>query len=443
MGNPFVLDSDEEEPEEEEEEGEDFEVEAILGRRNTQTDQRQYFIKWKGYDDPSENTWEPEENLDGAQELLEEFKRRYGTIHDIDLTVPKKEKEKRGRDREHHKKHSREDRGRSTARSEKTDVKHQKRAQSHMAPSVSGLKQEQEHKYKPSAPYTTAGASISAEERRKQLESAFAGSSPPTTHKDSSAVKPSTSANQEDAPTLDTEAAATKEKPPKKPKKPKNDSVRATNGLVTQSGEKPPKKVKPPKDGKEVPASTKLPPAKPTAPSDATAPTKRPSAKATASDATKPTSAEAGAQEKKVKLDVPETPEVAGPSTSAAPQAANGDVKPAKPEPTPSTSRAEGATPAQAEVNPKAARIDEMLAKQARGEGLSYIELKQNELSGFQRGLKVEQVRVIRRPGGADRCALVKFENEKHAQLHELQEVLANAPRELAIAFHHQLGLKM
>jgi hypothetical protein len=62
-----------------EEEGEEtrYEVEAILSQR-VQPGIRggrnitQYLVKWKGYPD-SENTWEPEENLDGCQALLAEF----------------------------------------------------------------------------------------------------------------------------------------------------------------------------------------------------------------------------------------------------------------------------------------------------------------------------------------------------------------------------------
>lgn len=43
-----------------------FVVEAILDKRFVHG-KPQYFIKWKGYDDPSDNTWEPVENCVGLK----------------------------------------------------------------------------------------------------------------------------------------------------------------------------------------------------------------------------------------------------------------------------------------------------------------------------------------------------------------------------------------
>jgi predicted RNA-binding protein with PUA domain len=37
----------------------------------------EYLIRWKNYD-PSDDTWEPEPNLSGAQELLKAYKREQG-----------------------------------------------------------------------------------------------------------------------------------------------------------------------------------------------------------------------------------------------------------------------------------------------------------------------------------------------------------------------------
>jgi len=43
-------------------EEEEYEVENILDKRK-RGGGTEYLIKWLGYDDPSQNTWEPEENL--------------------------------------------------------------------------------------------------------------------------------------------------------------------------------------------------------------------------------------------------------------------------------------------------------------------------------------------------------------------------------------------
>ena len=37
-------------------------VEKILDKRIITKGKVEYYIKWKGYDDPSDNTWEPIEN---------------------------------------------------------------------------------------------------------------------------------------------------------------------------------------------------------------------------------------------------------------------------------------------------------------------------------------------------------------------------------------------
>ncbi|KAM7283228.1 chromodomain Y-like protein [Ixodes scapularis] len=55
--------------------GEHYEVERILNhrrKRSGRNEKQEYLIRWKGFG-PEEDTWEPEKNLTGCEELLREY----------------------------------------------------------------------------------------------------------------------------------------------------------------------------------------------------------------------------------------------------------------------------------------------------------------------------------------------------------------------------------
>ncbi|KAL8933443.1 MAG: hypothetical protein Q9216_006360 [Gyalolechia sp. 2 TL-2023] len=89
-----------EDPEDDEEDDEDeelFVVEKIMNHRNEFKDdpnkEMRYLIKWKGYEHKSDMTWENEENLAGAREILEAYWAKIGGKPEPTTT----QKKKRGR----------------------------------------------------------------------------------------------------------------------------------------------------------------------------------------------------------------------------------------------------------------------------------------------------------------------------------------------------------
>lgn len=56
---------------------EEYEVETIIEKR-TRKGKTEYLVKWKGWDNPDDNTWEPVENLESSEELIKEYEKAHG-----------------------------------------------------------------------------------------------------------------------------------------------------------------------------------------------------------------------------------------------------------------------------------------------------------------------------------------------------------------------------
>ena len=57
---------------------EEYEVERILKKRMTAGGVTEYLIRWKGYGE-ADDTWEPEYNVEHAQEAIAQFKENVQT----------------------------------------------------------------------------------------------------------------------------------------------------------------------------------------------------------------------------------------------------------------------------------------------------------------------------------------------------------------------------
>jgi len=69
---------------------EEYEVESILNKRYRKG-KVEYFVKWKGWDDPGDNTWEPIDNLE-CEDLMKEYEKHATT--GPGAAAPKVEKRK-------------------------------------------------------------------------------------------------------------------------------------------------------------------------------------------------------------------------------------------------------------------------------------------------------------------------------------------------------------
>merc|ERR1719500_1609780 len=57
-------------------EAEEYEVETIVSKR-LRKGKAEYLVKWKGWEDPDDNTWEPIGNLE-CHELIEDYEKKHG-----------------------------------------------------------------------------------------------------------------------------------------------------------------------------------------------------------------------------------------------------------------------------------------------------------------------------------------------------------------------------
>ena len=53
---------------------EEYEVEKIMEKR-IQKGNIEYLVKWKNYDDPDDNTWEPKDNLKEATAIIKLYEK--------------------------------------------------------------------------------------------------------------------------------------------------------------------------------------------------------------------------------------------------------------------------------------------------------------------------------------------------------------------------------
>ncbi|KAK2082042.1 Testis-specific chromodomain protein Y 1 [Saguinus oedipus] len=53
----------------------EFEVEAIIDKRQHQNGKTEYLVRWKGYD-KEDDTWEPEQNLTNCEKCIYDFNRQ-------------------------------------------------------------------------------------------------------------------------------------------------------------------------------------------------------------------------------------------------------------------------------------------------------------------------------------------------------------------------------
>ena len=54
-------------------------METILEKRTTKKGKTEYLVKWKNFDDTADNSWEPAENLQSVQDIIEKYENELKT----------------------------------------------------------------------------------------------------------------------------------------------------------------------------------------------------------------------------------------------------------------------------------------------------------------------------------------------------------------------------
>ena len=62
---------------------EDYEVEEILEKRVVKKGKIEYLVKWKNFEDPADNSWEPSSHLEAVQDLVDKFEKDLEAKKDV------------------------------------------------------------------------------------------------------------------------------------------------------------------------------------------------------------------------------------------------------------------------------------------------------------------------------------------------------------------------
>lgn len=74
----------------------EFEVEKVLDKRINKNGEPEYLVKWKNFNDPADDTWEPTANLDGADIEIKKFEQALESGRKKGGVKRKEEKERKG-----------------------------------------------------------------------------------------------------------------------------------------------------------------------------------------------------------------------------------------------------------------------------------------------------------------------------------------------------------